>query len=105
MIKRIENWLRRIFADEVGKVETALKGSFARELQRVETSLAWEGQCRVADMVEIRDRITADLKQFRADLVAERLLVAAPQHWKADTDVVKADNQLIHRHLGRNGNK
>ena len=93
MIKRIENWLRRIFADEVGKVEKRLQDSFTAELRRMETSYALE---REEYLAEIRNALTADLKQFRADLVAERLLAAEPQHWKADAEAIKADHHLRH---------
>ena len=89
MIKRIENWLRLIFADEAGKVEA----TFKEELQRIETSFAED---RERFLAEIRDSITADLKQFRADCVAEKLLIAVPQSWQADEETRKADHHLRH---------
>jgi len=94
MLKKLEAWLRRIFSDEVSKVETAIKkveDSFTSELERIETSFAAE---REKYLAEIRDTIEADLKQFRADLVAENLLRAAPLHWKADAETLQQDHAL-----------
>jgi hypothetical protein len=93
MIQRIEQWLRRIFADEMYKVDRDLKDVFTSELQRIETSFAQE---RGSYLAEIRGTLTTDLKQFRADLVAEKSLIAAPQHWTADADDVKAEHDLRH---------
>jgi hypothetical protein len=93
MIKKLETWLRHIFCDEVGKVETHLKEAFTSEMQRIETSFAAE---REKWFAEVRDTIADDLKQFRADLIVENLLRAAPQHWQADSESVKADHQIRH---------
>lgn len=94
MLKKIEQWLLLIFAGEVAKVENNLKNYFNYELQRIETSFTLEREKYLA-------ALASDLKQFRADLVAEKLLIAAPQHWRADADVVKADEALRHPRQAR----
>ena len=87
MIKRIESWLRRIFGEEAGKVETSLRV----EIEKIQTSFADE---REKYLEEIRSTIAADLAQFRADCVAENLLRAVPQTWKADEHTRKQDEAL-----------
>jgi hypothetical protein len=103
MFKRIENWLRRIFADEV----TTLKRYFSYEMSYLKASFAAEREKYIAEM---RDTLAADLKQFRADLVNERLLVHTPPNWPGDNEGIarpdghcrideetkKADDQLRH---------
>jgi hypothetical protein len=42
----------------------------------------------------VSEAVTADLKQFRADCVAEKLLIAAPQRWQASPEDVKAANEF-----------
>jgi hypothetical protein len=91
MFKRIERWLRRIFSAELNRVENNLQNSFAYEVKRVETSFAAE---RDAYLAEIRSTLSSDLAHFRADLVAERLLVHAPQHWAVDAETKQQDHLL-----------
>jgi hypothetical protein len=91
MFKRIETWLRRMFSDELNRAENNLKDSFAYEVKRVSIALDCE---RGFYLAEIRSTLAADLLQFRADLVAERLLVHVPQHWKADEETRKQDHLL-----------
>ena len=101
MIKRIENWLRRIFTDELSKCQAEIKrleGSFTSDIARqitlitrIEQSFSEE---RKKYLAEIHETLVADMKDFRADLVTEKLLIAAPHHWKNED--VKADDQLRH---------
>lgn len=93
MLKKIEKWLRRIFSDEANQVEKTLRAYFICELKRIDVSFAVEREKYIA---QIRDTLTTDLKQFRADLVAEKVLAAVPQHWKADEETLKSDLDLRH---------
>lgn len=92
MIKRLENWLRRIFSEELKRTETLFEEDRERFMVGICDALA--GAITQLN-TDLRETITADLKQFRADCVAERLLVAAPQHWKVNDEVHKADKALI----------
>jgi hypothetical protein len=93
MIKRIEQWLRRVI---VVPLECSLHIDTLTNSERHKHLLDHIDEERQKYIAEMRGILTADLKQFRADLVAERLLVAEPQHWKADADEVKQQRELIH---------
>jgi hypothetical protein len=83
MITKIENWLRKIFADEYAKVTRTIEG--------IETSLEHERQ---ATHSFISAHIQAGLNEFNAE--AKRLLQDFEQKLVAEASLVVAEkNELI----------
>jgi hypothetical protein len=90
MIKRLEAWLQRIIRDEVNVARNDF-AQVSHTIKALDSALATEREKFLAAM---RNTIADDLKQFRADLVAERLLVAEPSHWKASAADLQEADQL-----------
>lgn len=83
MFLRIENWLRRIIAEEVAKV----KVSFENERKNIAFQASFT-------LKELEAEVSKLLSDKKVEIDNLKAMKDVPSHWQATPDIVAADHGL-----------